>query len=170
MKIHALIAFAILLATGCASQSAYKPANGSGYGYKESRISDNRYRVTFKARGDDRDRAMDYALLRAAELTLLKGYDWFVVVNRESMVDRKETEMQSGFSSGDRVITRDCGLLGCTTRSYSTPPTYSAGVSAGGGSRAESVLEIRMGKGVRPSSGDSYDALSVRDSLQKKAG
>jgi len=170
MKIHAVIVFALLLATGCASQSAYKPASGSGYGYQESQISENRYRVTFKARGDERDQAMDYTLLRAAELTLLKGYDWFVVVNRETLIDRKETEMQSGFSSGDRVITRDCGLLGCTTRSYSTPPTYSAGVSTGGHSRTESVLEIRMGRGVRPSSGDSYDALSVRDNLQKKVG
>lgn len=170
MNIKYLAIVAVLTLSACASQPDYKAANGGGYGYKESQISENRYRVQYKARGDARDKAMDYALLRSAELTLLKGYDWFMVVDRETLRDR---EQQSGVRTeirNDRVVTRDCGLLGCTTRSRPSR-SYSAGVGTDTGSRTETetVLEIRMGKGVRPSSGDSYDALEVRDNLQSRA-
>ncbi|MEX1034259.1 MAG: hypothetical protein WDZ30_12920 [Cellvibrionaceae bacterium] len=168
MKIVYLALFATLLVSACASQPAYKPANGSGYGYKESELGENRYRVQFKARGESRDKAMDYALLRSAELTILKGYDWFVIVDRETVMDREQSTMETGMRQ-ERIVTRDCGLLNCTTRSH-TVPSYSVGASTGPRSETETILEIRMGKGVRPSTGDSYDALETRDSLQSRTG
>lgn len=166
MKIKYLTILAVLALSACASQPDYKAATGGGYGYKESQISENRYRVQYKARGDARDKAMDYALLRSAELTLLKGYDWFMVVDRETLRDR---EQQAGLRTevrNDRVVTRDCGLLGCTTTSRPST-SYGVGIGAGTSPRTETetVLEIRLGKGVRPASGDSYDALEVRDNL-----
>lgn len=170
MKTQALTLIAVLLLSACASQPDYKAANRAGYGYKETQLSESRYRVQYKARGEGQDTARDYALLRAAELTLLEGYDWFVVVDRETLVNREQH--QSAVDSGvryDRVVTRDCGLLNCTT-SYKTVPTYSMGLSSGTPSRGdtEAVLEIMMGKGVRPASGDSYDAVEVRDNLQQR--
>lgn len=65
----------LLLIGGCTSPTHYKPTDNSVYGYRESQIADNRYRVAFKMRGDEQMQAMDYALLRAAELTLMAGYD-----------------------------------------------------------------------------------------------
>lgn len=156
----------VTLMTGCASSPGYKAANGSGYGYSETKISDDRYRVQYKARGDDSQPARDYAMLRAAELTLLQGYDWFVVVDRETQVERDQNP--SGAQVSNRtVVSRDCGLLTCDTNVHQVP-TYSAGVSTGSRGETEVSIEIRMGKGVRPSSGDSYDAMEVRDNLDSK--
>lgn len=170
MKINIqILLLSMLLLSACASQPAYKPASGSGFGYKESQVNDDRYRVHFKARGDKRDEAMDYALLRAAELTLLEGYDWFEVLDRETIRERERTsEVHTGVTY-DRVVTRDCGLLSCRS-SAQTVPRYHTGVTTGstGRKETETVLEIRMGKGLRPSTGDSYDAMAVRNRLQDK--
>ncbi len=165
MKYSLLALTMLLMLGGCASPTTYKPANDGGYGYRESQIADNRYRIAFKMRGDDSLQAMDYAMLRAAELTLMAGYDWFVVVDRQSDQDEGDSRLRAGASSG-RVVEQDCGLLGCTTR---TRPSTEVGVGLEAGERekTEAILEIRLGKGVRPESGDSYDALEVRDHLRK---
>lgn len=156
----------VLFLGACAAPTAYKPASGGGYGYRESQIADNRYRVSFKMRGDEHFEAMDYALLRAAELTLMAGYDWFVVVDRQVDGEQRRPRSNAGVSH-TRELERSCGLLGC--RTYSRPSTaYSVGISSGNGSMSEVILEIRLGKGVRPTEGDSYDALEVRDNLRDR--
>ncbi|MFA7556018.1 MAG: hypothetical protein WCY88_17370 [Spongiibacteraceae bacterium] len=68
---------------------------GSGYGYSETEISTNRYCVDYKARSHSAGKAKNYALLRAAELTLEKGYDWFVVVDRELSVEKPSNSTQT---------------------------------------------------------------------------
>lgn len=150
---------------GCASPQIYKAADNGGHGYRESQIADNRYRVEFKMRGDERFQAMDYALLRAAELTLVAGYDWFVVVDRHSAQNGESPDLRAGVKR-ERVVERDCGLLGCSTRSR--PETgYGVGLEAGGREKTEAMLEIRLGKGVRPEGEDSYDAVEVRSNLSE---
>ena len=88
MKIKLSMILVVLFMAGCASQPDYREATQGGFGYTESQMSETQYRVHFKAKGSDKAKAMDYAMLRAAELTLLKGYDWFVVTDRETMVDK----------------------------------------------------------------------------------
>ncbi len=165
MKYPILALAVFLMLGGCASPTAYKPASDGGYGYRESQIADNRYRVAFKMRGEDSLQAMDYAMLRAAELTLMAGYDWFVVVDRYNSKEGRRPDSQIGVR-GERVVERDCSLLlGCKTRTQ--PSTeYSAEISSGKREQIEAILEIRLGKGVRPDEGDSYDALEVRDNLR----
>ena len=92
MKIKLSMILVVLLMAGCASQPDYREATQGGFGYTESQMSETQYRVHFKAKGSDKAKAMDYAMLRAAELTLLKGYDWFVVTDRETMVDKERVE------------------------------------------------------------------------------
>ena len=164
-----LITTALLTLTlfGCASHSGYKAANGSGYGYSESEISENRYRIDYRARSHQTSKAKNYALLRAAELTQEKGYDWFVVVDRESRVEKSVDRFDSRVQQG-QTVTKSCGLLGCTT---STQPTssYAMGVSTGNGKDEALIsIEVRMGKGVKPTAGDVYDSTEVQDSLGKK--
>lgn len=156
----------LLVLGGCAAPKVYKPAENGGYGYRESQIADNRYRVAFRMRGDERFQAMDYALLRAAELTLMAGYDWFVVVDRQSARDGEGPDLRAGVKR-ERVVERNCGLLGCSTRSG--PETgYGVGIEAGERERTEAILEIRLGKGVRPEGEDSYDAVEVRSNLRER--
>ncbi|WP_286807449.1 MULTISPECIES: CC0125/CC1285 family lipoprotein [unclassified Marinimicrobium] len=155
-----------LLISACAAPEVYQPASDGGYGYRESQIADNRYRVSFKMRGDTQFEAMDYALLRAAELTLMADHDWFVVVDRQMDGEKRESGSKLG-ASRTREWERSCGLLGCSTRSRPST-TYSAEIRSGDRAESEVILEIRLGKGVRPTEGDSYDALEVRETLRKR--
>lgn len=166
MKTTLMVIVTLLLVSGCASQTAYKPARGLGYGYSETHLGEDRYRVQFKLRGSSRAKAKDYALLRAAELTLLNGYDWFIVVDRETLVHRDNTNVQTSVSNGT-IVRQDCGLLTCSTTAYPAPNT-TVGTYTDSQREVETILEIRLGKGIRPAGGDSYDAIEVRDSLNGK--
>ncbi len=163
----AMSSFAVLAA--CASTSAYVPARSVGdYGYYSSRISENRYRVVFNGRSSTSAGAVkDYALLRAAELTLQEGADWFQIVDRET---EKTTTSAPSPSSGihhERVVERDCGLLGCKT---TTRPATTATVAVDARSsraKVSSSLEIVIGKDPMPAEdGAYYDADKVASSLR----
>jgi hypothetical protein len=90
-----LLVFAGTLAAllaACASQPIYRGATyAGGYGYAEQPIEADRYRVTFTGRSSTELETVDNLLLyRAAELTLERGFDHFVVVDRDT-----ETEIQT---------------------------------------------------------------------------
>lgn len=171
-KIYQLIAVLITLTlSACASQPAYQAAKDNGYGYSETKLTDTQYRVLFKGRGSDTTKAMDYAMLRAAELTLEQGYDWFVVANKETLVDRQRTEptTQVGFSRRYNQV-RECGLVTC--RTYTSPTTqFETGIFVGGTqkSQIESILDIQLGRGTRPDTTQSFDARQVKANLQPVA-
>lgn len=153
----AVLIFSVLLLTACSSQPAYRAATGNGFGYSEQQISPNYYRVTFKARGDDSGEARAYALRRATELTTEQGYDWFVIMEKETVTERQQ-DNNSHISSGyHTTTTRDCGLLGCRSRTLQQPD-YEVGLSAGSNGQVQTSLEIRMGKGVMPEGVNSYPA------------
>ena len=170
MKTKIMLVLAVLIMAGCASQPDYREAKKGGFGYTESKLSDTQYRVHFKAKGSDKGKAMDYAMLRAAELTLLEGYDWFVVTDRETLVDKETVQATptAGFSQRYARVT-ECGVLTCRT-SYHPTTQFETGVFVGGSqqSEIESILSIEMGKGTRPASATSFDAREVRDNLQPK--
>lgn len=167
----ATVLFLSVLMTACSSQPDYRAVDGSGYGYDTTQLTDTQYRVTFKAKGSDADKAMDYALLRAAEVTLQDGYDWFVVTHRETLIDDQRVEPTStlGYSNSRDVVTR-CGLISCETTSYPRS-SFSAGVHIGGDRSQDikSIIEIKLGKGVRPDTNASFDALEVRQHLSPEA-
>jgi len=170
MKIKLSMILVVLLMAGCASQPDYREATQGGFGYTESQMSETQYRVHFKAKGSDKAKAMDYAMLRAAELTLLKGYDWFVVTDRETMVDKErvETSPQVGFSQRYARVT-ECGVITCRT-AYHPTTQFETGVFVGGAKKSEieTILSIEMGKGTRPTRATSFDAREVSNNLQPK--
>ncbi|KMT65906.1 CC0125/CC1285 family lipoprotein [Catenovulum maritimum] len=162
-----ILVFSFILLAGCAAKSEYKPANNSGYGYQESLINADRYRVQFKTRGDDRAKVADFALLRAAELTVQQGYDWFIVVSKETVVNKAEQRPNISASRGVNA-TRECGLLGCKT-SYRPSTSIGVGFTFGDQSNdIESILEIKMGKAVRPDILESYNAQEIVDNMTQK--
>lgn len=154
----------------CASQPAYREAEGSGYGYTEQQRSPDQYRITFKARGDDTARAMDYALLRASELAMTEGFDWFAVTDRQTLVDRERIPDRTEVGTGiGYESVQACGLLTC--RSYRRPvQTFQTNVTLGDSrSEVEVNLEVRLGRGMRPSTGESFDAREVNENLKPEA-
>lgn len=97
------LAASTTLVAACATETAYRPATGSGFyrtGYTDTRIEPNRYRVTFAGNTvTDRDVVERYLLFRAAQLTLENGYDYFVMADRDT--DRQaRTYSSPGYGGG----------------------------------------------------------------------
>ncbi|HEY0974748.1 MAG TPA: hypothetical protein VGE57_09670, partial [Solimonas sp.] len=105
MSIHRLAGLAPLglaaaLLAGCATPTPYRPADKPGAeGYSETRVSENRYRVVFAGNTlTASGTVQDYALLRASELTLQQGYDWFELQSRNTdRRDEQHTDVSGGY-------------------------------------------------------------------------
>lgn len=152
-----VVALVLMALGGCTSQSAYKAAKGDSSGYKEIALSENHYRVQFKVNGSAHGTARKYVLMRAAELTIAQGYDWFVVEKRTT----RTLNEPDPFDSNTRpVITRNCGLLGCRTQAELPPRSIDIP-----NTETLAIMEIRMGRGVRPEK-ESYDAREIRETRQ----
>lgn len=168
MKFFITSMMVTLLLMACASSPVYSPASDNGFGYSHSQLDSNSYRVHFKMRGDDSKQAMDYAMRRAAQLTLENGYDWFVINDQQTLTHTRENADPSISHSQTMVVTRDCGLVGCKTRSYPVHQTTFGTQLESSQSMVESIIAIRMGKGIRPQSDSSYDALEVHKRLKSQ--
>ena len=73
---------------GCETATPYQPLNPSAAqagGYSETKIEQDRWRVTFRGNSmTSRETVETYLLYRAAELTIGQGYDWFETVQRQT--------------------------------------------------------------------------------------
>lgn len=78
-------ALAVMLAA-CATSTPYVAATGdNGYGFSEQRIEENRYRIMFRGNSSTtRETVENFLLYRAAELTLINDFDYFVVVEGDT--------------------------------------------------------------------------------------
>lgn len=161
---------AAAMLAACASQPDYRPASAAGgEGYSSQQIESNRYRVSYT--GDEHQSAQtvrDYALLRAAELTMEEGGDWFEVLRSETAGDTEtRTRFENrGFETRTAYRT-DCGLLGCTTRAE--PVT-----TFGGTDRVEETqtvfdhsMEIVIHEGEKPAGNPAaYHAAETAANLR----
>lgn len=166
MKRPLLIAACAASLAACATAPTYyQPAMGpDAIGFSEYRIENNRWRVTFKGGlGAPPAQVADFALLRAAELTLSQGQEWFQIV------DRYAEQTRAG-SSGPRLS------IGAGTSSGSYGRWGGSGVGVGvgtsvpiggaGSSGAHTqTFEIIMGRGLRPTGPDYYDARGIQSTI-----
>lgn len=169
MKRLVSILLMVVVISGCASQSPYAPAGKNGYGYQESQLTKNRYRVSFTGNSHTPGELVkDYALLRAAELTLQQEREWFKVVNRET--DKQSRQRSGAGISASRPysVNRDCGLLGCRTTSSSIRTGVSIS-STRRSNRYASSIEIVMGMGEADDPDAVYSAREIIQSLRNKA-
>ena len=153
-----IAAFSLVFLAGCATAvgTTYAPAGKGGYGYTDTRIEDDRYRITFAGDGATTPEAVeDFALLRAAELALAGGYDWFRVVGRS--IDEQEkggVGIGAGLGGGGRNV----------------------GVGVGGnlgkvGARKfyTARMEVIFGKGDKPADAQGvYDARSLSETIRAR--
>lgn len=90
-----------LAVTSCATPTPYQPATGAGQyrmGYWDEAIESDRYRVSFAGNSlTSRETVERYLLYRAAELTLQRGFDHFILVTRDT-----ETRTQTYVNQGSR--------------------------------------------------------------------
>lgn len=154
-------ALAGLALAACTTPTYYQPVNPAAsarvaVGFSEYRIEPGRYRVTFRGgSGAPANLVSDYALLRAAEITLRDGYDWFRVVDRYAE--------RTGSGGGPRIS------LGTGTSSYGRHSAVGVGIGTsfdlGGGPAHAQTIEIMMGRGAKPADADHYDARGVSSAL-----
>lgn len=154
----------LLVGLAACSTPLYKQASGPyGLGYSEAALEEGRYRITFRAR--DLATAYDFALLRAAELTLAKGYTWFRVTNTigdEHSDDYPRSRVSVGTGYGDHGH-------------YGSRWGFGLGFPLGGSSRdAVASIDIQLGKGEKPEDssehGKVYDAASVKATIGPRVG
>ncbi len=118
-------------------------------------IESNRYQVSYKAVNEET--ARNYALLRAAELTLENGDDWFRITNAYTDGDDRRQGRGSSVSIG--------GSSGSYGRS-SVGVGIGLGFPLGGSSQqATHVIEILTGSGPKPDDPNVYDARQVQSSV-----
>lgn len=152
----AIIAVGMLGA--CASSASYGPASKTGgMGYTNQQIETGRYQISYT--DTDAKRARDLALLRAAELTLLDGNDWFEITN--NYIDATQSSPTS----------RTSVSIGGSSGSYGHSSGVGVGIGIGlplgsrGGAVTE-VIEIITGSGEKPDRPTVYDARSVEINLR----
>ena len=149
MKIG-IIALALLTVAGCASGPrgpVYERADSQyDEGYSETRIDDNRYVVRYRTDASDRTLAQDWALRRAAELTLDQRYDWFQVISRSRAFSDDSFERYERMRIYDREGDR-----------YSTRPRYDARYD----DDTLAVIEVLMGSNPPPRGSSIYNARQV---------
>ena len=161
LRILAFAAAAFAL-SACASTPTYTPAaSATAAGYSETQVESNRYFVTYRAAGAaDAALIQDYALLRAADLTLQNGREWF-------WVDRRSLDGQ-GQGRGPSIG------IGVGGGSYGGRGGVggSVGLSVPLGNRGEqaraATLEIRFGEGAKPDDPNAYDARSISTNLRSR--
>jgi hypothetical protein len=162
---HAIAAAgAIALAACVTAPPPYAPsASPQVAGYSETQIESNRFFVTYRAPGGAAAALLqDYALLRAADLALQNGSDWF-------WVDRRTLNEDAGRGGGPSI-----GVgIGAGSWGGRTGGSVGVGINfpIGGQSRQTAraaTVEIRFGEGAKPDDPNAYDAHSTAASLRAR--
>ena len=155
----ASVVFLCLAACATAVGTPYAPADNQGFGYVDQRIEADRFRVVFSGDGGTPSTVVeDFALLRAAELTLENGFDWFRVTQRSL-----DAEERGGVGLGAGVGTGSYGRRG--------------GVNVGVGGDLGTIgarrfftarLEVLMGTGPVPDEPDVYVADEIESAIRAR--
>jgi hypothetical protein len=161
--IRPLLFAALLALAACASTPTYAPAASYGApGYAETRVESNRYFVSYRSSGPAPQTLLyDYALLRAADVTLENGREWF-------WVDRRTFDAEERRSSGP-TIGIGVGTGGWRGNS-GTFGSVGVNVPLGqprGNARA-ATLEIRFGEGEKPDDANAYDARAISTNIRAR--
>ncbi len=173
----AAVAFALASATAlasCATPTPYQPATGSGSyrtGYWDEQIEADRFRVTFSGNSlTSRETVERYLLYRAAQLTVERGSDYFVLADRDTE-KKSRTYVNEPFGPGP------WGYWGPSWRYYSPrwgwrawspwygDPFLDRQVDVRTVDRYEASAEVVIGRGAKPDNVRAFNARQVLENL-----
>ncbi|WGF89357.1 CC0125/CC1285 family lipoprotein [Marinivivus vitaminiproducens] len=154
----ALPVVVLAMLAGCASPTPFKPADADdGFGYVDQTIETDRVRVAFAGNSvTSRQTVETYLLYRAAEVTVERGYDYFLTANRD--VERNTSYFGNTTNYGGLGYGRYGdpwgygGFGGIGTTDLRPIDSYTA------------FLDIKLFKGTKPS--DQVNAYDARQILQ----
>lgn len=173
-NIPIVLALAGALALGaCATATPYQPAgvNGQRGGYAEQRLEQDRFRVSFAGNSvTKRDQVEMSLLLRAAELTVEQGYDWFQTVDRTTDRDTRYVAQPDPFYYdhyspfwGPRWRYYNRGMWS----PWGSPWGHDVDIQRI--DRYEATAEIKMGRGPKPAGDPNiFTAREVIENLSSR--
>ncbi len=154
-KIAVSIVCTSMLAACATPSTTYTPVDKSGIGFQDMKIESNRFNVVFTGDTDASQLEVEnFALRRAAEITLDQKETWFRVVNKASDIiggsQNRGTSVGVSGGSGSRGGGVGVGI------GFDLTPDRKA---------YQSRLEIITGSGPKPAGAEGviYDAQSVLD-------
>ena len=118
LKNTIVIISAALILAGCATR--YQPESFTG-GFTETQYSPNVWNITFNGNGFTKSTsADDMALLRSAELTLINGFKYFAIVDRNATTNI--TSVPQASRSSTRGNIDSFGNFNSRTTTYGGAP------------------------------------------------
>ena len=154
----AALAAGVLLGA-CATATPYQPAR-EGQGYTEQRLETNRYRITYSGNSaTPRETVENYLMYRAAEVTLNNGYDWFVIADRQTHADPRQSGSSGGVGLG----------IGGSSGNFGSGISIGLGGLFGSGNKDayEAQADLLLFKNPKPADNlKAFDAREVRANLE----
>jgi hypothetical protein len=190
MRLKSCILFAVLIVvSSCATKYAQRGSWPDMYGYTDEPLDSATYQVSFYGNSATSPSDVNrYALYRSAELTLEKGFDYFVIVDAQQNAQTNTMSMSNGMATTTATATAVAGTpihstsiehaidpetgtripVAVTTSTTPVTATGTAISTYSGSSMTSSYTEhsvtktIRLFKGARPTNNPSaYDAKSM---------
>lgn len=166
MKHVVLSLMATLTLAACSAMpTPYQAAAGSRWGYEETQIESNRFRISFGGNSlTDRETVETYLLYRAAELTVEQGFDYFEVVQRATDTETRyhstgpHHPYYGGFHVRYAYYHPRWGWRGMYDPFWDDLHTRET-------RRYEASAEITMGAGDKPDHASAFDARDVLANL-----
>lgn len=157
MKFFSSAILVLLLLSGCATSYQQEGATG---GFNDYQVSKDTFMIKFRGNGyTKKDRAADFSLLRAAEVTLKNGYSYFAIIGGN--VDTANSSFTTPASYNTYGTANTYG-----NTSYINATTYQTGGQTFNVSRHTSTLQIKCFKKEQKLNTTLYDAKMVQSSLK----
>jgi hypothetical protein len=154
------VALASLVLTSCATQYT---SSGFAGGYSDTQLAPDAFRITFSGNGfTSSERTQDFALLRAADLTLRHGFRYFAIINSASGGSTSSITLPGQSYTTASATGYGNSVYGSATTTY-VPPTNIPIFKPNTGLLIRCFAE-------RPEGGYGFDAQFLSKSLRSKYG
>ncbi|MBQ4832085.1 hypothetical protein J8L70_02405 [Pseudoalteromonas sp. MMG010] len=150
---YLMITILILTLTACANSHN---SNSSVRGYSEQQLAPDQFALSYKSSRLSKQKVHDFTLLKAAHLTTLHGYDWFVITQQKTEITTPSESFATTHSSASQ--TTRCGLLSCSTHTSPSYPTASASIQR---QQISYYINIKMGTGIQPNA-KTHNAYEIQ--------
>ena len=159
MKNILLSAVMMIGLSACAStQQGFGPAYGSDFGYRNTKLQQDRFRISYTSR--DFYESRDFALLRAAQIADIEGYSHFKIINGETFDNGPNALI------GSRVGVGVGGFGGRTRTNTHVDIGVHDVVRAVEGSKVTETIEILLLSSGNKSDPNVFDAQGVLKSIK----
>jgi len=161
-----IILFTVLFLVSCISPTPYRNKSATlKDGLIVKKLSSNKYQIIFHGNEDtSQERANDFALLRAAQETIIHGYQYLTILRMNSTTTSKNYKFSNESYEPIKVVKKDGSVI--FTRDYAT--NYGESARKYAISRPEVFATVKfIGNGCERYN-VVYKAKDVISSLSKK--